>query len=86
MNEQKLHKISELSSTAWKWFKAKDSTDVAERDDYYWETVTKDIRDMVKKCDKDLREFYTNLLNTFSGQLQKDYVDYLGTKQGKLPL
>lgn len=86
MNEQKLHKISELSATAWKWFKAKDLTDVAERDDYYWETITKDIREMVKKSDKYLKEFNTNLLNTFAGQLQKDYVDYLGTKQGKLQL
>lgn len=86
MSEQKLHKISELSATAWKWFKAKDLTDVTEREDYYWDSVTKDIKDMVKKCDKDLREFYTNLLNTFAGQLQKDYVDYLETKQEKLPL
>ena len=87
MTEQRLHKIFELSSNAWKWFKAKDLTEVSERDDYYWECVTKDIKNEVIGCkDKTLRLFYTEILNAYAGQLQKDYVDYLETKQEKLPL
>lgn len=86
MTEQKLKQIFDLSSAAWKWFKKKDMTDVAARDDYFWDLVTKDIKDMVKKCDKEFKEFYTNILNTYAGQLQKDYLAYLETKQERLPI
>ena len=87
MTENRLHTIHNMSSIAWKWFRAKDTTAVSERDDYFWNTVSKDIKDMVSKCDdKSMRMFYTDLLNAYAGQLQKDYVDYLGTKQEKLPL
>lgn len=87
MTEQRLKQIFDMSSKAWKWFKSKDSVEVSERDDYFWECVTKDIKNEVIGCkDKTLRLFYTEILNAYAGQLQKDYVDYLETKQEKLPL
>lgn len=87
MTQDRLRMIYDLSSTAWKWFKAKDETDVSERDDYFWETVTSDIKKMVGKCkDRYLKPFYTDLLNTYAGQLQQDYLGYLASRQEKLPL
>lgn len=87
MTEQRLKQIFDMSSKAWKWFKMKDTTDVSKRNDFYWECTTQDIKDAVKNCnDKSLKPFYTELLNVYAGQLQRDYLEYLGTKQEKLPL
>ena len=87
MNNDKLHQLHELSAEAWKWFRTKDMTEVENRDDSYWEKVIDDIAKMVNRCKyPEFATAFKGLLNTYAGQLQKSYTDYLKTKQERLPL
>lgn len=87
MSKERLSQLRELSADVWNWFKEKDSTPVEKRDDLFWDSIRSDIAKKVKDCkQKDLRATYKDLLNAYAGQLQGDYLDYMATKQEKLPL
>ena len=73
MNAEYTKKISSLSNIAWKQYKAWAETKIELRDELFWDRVTKDIRELVKKnTDDDTRQFFTDLLNAFAGLLNKE--------------
>lgn len=87
MSQEKMNELRELSADVWSWFKEKDSTPVEKRDDLYWDSIRDDIAKKVKDCKyKKLSETYKDLLNAYAGQLQGDYLDYIATKQERLPI
>lgn len=74
MSEAELKKIFELSSKAWKKYKDDWCTVAPElRNDRFWDKITRDIRDMVKEAPDDHKQFFTDVLNAYAGQLNYDY-------------
>lgn len=87
MNIEKLHQLHELSGEAWKWFRMKDQVEVKDRDDLFWNEVVNDIAKMVSKVKyPEFETVFKDLLNAYAGQLQKNYKEYIDTKQEKLPI
>ena len=87
MSKERLSQLRELSADVWSWFKEKDSTPVEKRDDLFWDSIRSDIAKKVKDCQsKELTNTYKDLLNAYAGQLQTDYMNYIETKQERLPI
>ena len=73
MNEQYMKKILSLSNIAWKQYKKWSETPIDMRNDRYWDKVIKDINKLVKEhSDDDTKQFFTDTLNAYAGQLDKE--------------
>lgn len=73
MNEEYMKKILSLSNIAWKQYKKWSETPIDMRNDRYWDKVIKDINELVKEhSDDDTRQFFTDTLNAYAGQLNKE--------------
>ena len=73
MNEEYMKKILSLSNIAWKQYKKWAETPIDMRNDRYWDKVIKDINELVKEhSDDDTKQFFTDTLNAYSGQLNKE--------------
>ena len=73
MNEEYMKKILSLSNIAWKQYKKWSETPIDMRNDRYWDKVIKDINELVKEhSDDDTKQFFTDTLNAYAGQLNKE--------------
>ena len=73
MNEEYMKKILSLSNIAWKQYKKWAETPIDARNDKYWDKVVKDIRELVKEhTDENTKQFFTDTLNAYAGQLDKE--------------
>lgn len=73
MSEEYMKKILSLSNIAWKQYKKWSETPIDMRNDRYWDKVIKDINELVKEhSDDDTRQFFTDTLNAYAGQLNKE--------------
>ena len=88
-DQDRVHQIHELTLEGWKWYKDKAQTIPAKRDDYFWQIVTDDIKNMTKK-DKienaNCRNFLKGMLIVYMNELQGEYCEWLSTKQERLPI
>lgn len=68
-----MKKILSLSNIAWKQYKKWSETPIDMRNDRYWDKVIKDINELVKEhSDDDTKQFFTDTLNAYAGQLNKE--------------
>ena len=73
MNEQYMKKILSLSNIAWQQYKKWAETPIEARNDLYWDNVTHEIKELVKQyAEEDTKQFFTDTLNAYSGQLNKE--------------
>ena len=85
--QERLHKIHELSLQAWRWYKEKQQTEPAKRDDYFWKTVSEDLKIMTRKIENvNCRNFLKDIMMAYINELQGEYCEWLSTKQERLPI
>ena len=73
MNEQYMKKILSLSNIAWQQYKKWAETPIEARNDLYWDNVTHEIKELVKQyAEEDTKQFFTDTLNAYSGQLNNE--------------
>lgn len=85
MNEEYMKKIYNLSSVAWKKYKEWAAVKIELRNDHFWERVCNDIKKTVNEySDAETKQFMTNLLNAYAGQI--DVERNRNYEQGELKL
>lgn len=73
MSEAYLKKIFSLTNIAWQQYKKWAQTPIEARNDLYWDKVTHEIKELVKQyAEEDTKQFFTDTLNAYSGQLNKE--------------
>ena len=86
-DQDRVHEIHALTLQAWHWYKEKSQTIPSKRDNYYWQTVTDDIKNAPKKIDnKYCRKFLKNIMVTYMNALQDEFTEWINTRQEKLPI
>ena len=87
MEQDRIHEIHGLTLQAWQWYKEKSQTIPAKRDEYFWQTVTNDLKNMTKKIENvNCRNFLRDIMVAYMNELQGEYCEWVSTKQEKLPI